>query len=72
MASGVRKLAANLAYARRAAKRLGLGEVASSISRVLQAVVEQEAKSAASHEPPRLIRVWRCFGLRHVWPLKLS
>ena len=49
MASGVRKLAANLAYARRAAKRLGLGEVASSISRVLQAVVEQEAKLAASH-----------------------
>ncbi|CAE7306482.1 unnamed protein product, partial [Symbiodinium sp. CCMP2456] len=39
MACGVRKLAANLAHPRGAAKRLGLGE----------AVVEQEAKLAASH-----------------------
>ena len=48
MASGVRKLAANLAYARRSAKCLGLGEVASSISRILQTVAEQEAKVAAT------------------------
>ena len=48
MARGVRKLAANLAYARRTAESLGLGEVASSISRIPQTVAEHEAKVAAT------------------------
>ena len=49
MAGGVRKLAANLAHPRRTAKCLGLGEVASSISRILQTVEEAKVAATAAH-----------------------